>query len=81
MGSAAVGATAGTALRTADSRGEPGASQGEPGVASAEGTSGLGLSIVQSMVEAHGGTVEVTSWPGRTEFAVRLPAQGAAPTP
>jgi two-component system OmpR family sensor kinase len=59
MGSAAVGATAGTALRTADSRGEPGASQGEPGVASAEGTSGLGLSIVQSMVEAHGGTVEV----------------------
>jgi len=81
MGSAAVGATAGTALRTADSRGEPGASQGEPGVASAEGTSGLGLSIVQSMVEAHGGTVEVTSRPGRTEFAVRLPVQGAAPTP
>lgn len=43
-----------------------------------EGTSGLGLSIVQSIVEAHGGTVEVTSRPGRTEFAVRLPA---APTP
>ena len=42
--------------------------------ASAEGTSGLGLSIVQSIVEAHGGTVEVTSRPGRTEFAVRLPA-------
>ena len=40
----------------------------------AEGTSGLGLSIVQSIVEAHGGTVEVTSRPGRTEFAVRLPA-------
>jgi len=39
----------------------------------AEGTSGLGLSIVQSIVEAHGGTVEVTSRPGRTEFAVRLP--------
>ncbi|SDP74807.1 two-component system, OmpR family, sensor kinase [Arthrobacter sp. ok909] len=39
-----------------------------------EGTSGLGLSIVQSIVEAHGGTVEVTSRPGRTEFAVRLPA-------
>jgi two-component system OmpR family sensor kinase len=40
-----------------------------------EGTSGLGLSIVQSIVEAHGGTVEVTSRPGRTEFAVRLPAE------
>jgi two-component system OmpR family sensor kinase len=39
-----------------------------------EGTSGLGLSIVHSIVEAHGGTVEVTSRPGRTEFAVRLPA-------
>lgn len=41
--------------------------------ASAEGTSGLGLSIVQSIVEAHGGTVSVASTPGRTEFTVRLP--------
>ena len=38
-----------------------------------EGTSGLGLSIVQSIVEAHGGTVNVTSRPGRTQFALRLP--------
>jgi two-component system OmpR family sensor kinase len=45
--------------------------------ASAEGTSGLGLSIVQSIVEAHGGTVSVTSVPGRTEFVVRLPAPNA----
>ena len=45
-----------------------------PAAPTAEGTSGLGLSIVQSIVEAHGGTVEVTSRPGRTEFAVRLPA-------
>jgi len=45
--------------------------------ASAEGTSGLGLSIVQSIVEAHGGTVSVTSVPGRTEFVVRLPALDA----
>ncbi|MCD4852312.1 HAMP domain-containing histidine kinase [Arthrobacter sp. AK01] len=38
-----------------------------------EGTSGLGLSIVESIVEAHGGSVEVTSRQGRTEFALRLP--------
>jgi two-component system OmpR family sensor kinase len=38
-----------------------------------EGTSGLGLSIVESIVQAHGGSVEVTSRPGRTEFALRLP--------
>ncbi|MCU1548387.1 MAG: histidine kinase [Arthrobacter sp.] len=45
-----------------------------PAAPTAEGTSGLGLSIVQSIVEAHGGTVEVSSRPGRTEFAIRLPA-------
>lgn len=54
------------------------------GPAASEGTSGLGLSIVQSIVEAHGGSVEVTSRPGRTEFALRLPIktdamQGNAP--
>jgi two-component system OmpR family sensor kinase len=54
------------------------------GPAASEGTSGLGLSIVQSIVEAHGGSVEVTSRPGRTEFALRLPiktraTQGNAP--
>lgn len=52
--------------------------------ASAEGTSGLGLSIVQSIIEAHGGTVAVASRPGRTEFTVRLPVrpatQGDAPS-
>ena len=39
-----------------------------------EGSSGLGLSIVESIAMAHGGTVELVSRPGRTEFAVRLPA-------
>ncbi|MCO1657449.1 sensor histidine kinase [Pseudonocardia humida] len=37
------------------------------------GSTGLGLAIVQAVVTAHGGTVEVTSRPGRTTFAVGLP--------
>ncbi|MEQ0558562.1 HAMP domain-containing sensor histidine kinase [Amycolatopsis sp. NEAU-NG30] len=37
------------------------------------GGTGLGLSVVQSLVTAHGGTVAVESEPGRTTFTVRLP--------
>jgi two-component system OmpR family sensor kinase len=37
------------------------------------GSTGLGLSIVAAVVEAHHGTVEVTSVPGDTVFTVRLP--------
>jgi two-component system OmpR family sensor kinase len=37
------------------------------------GGTGLGLSVVQSLVTAHGGTVSVSSVPGRTVFSVRLP--------
>lgn len=42
-------------------------------------TTGLGLSIVKAIVEAHGGTISVTSSPGDTQFAVRLPVAPAAP--
>lgn len=39
-------------------------------------STGLGLSIVRSVVEGHGGTVDVDSRPGATTFRVVLPAQG-----
>ena len=38
-----------------------------------EGSTGLGLSIVRSVMTAHGGDVTVDSRPGRTLFTVRLP--------
>ncbi|MEX0172382.1 HAMP domain-containing histidine kinase [Streptomyces sp. LMG1-1-1.1] len=38
------------------------------------GSTGLGLAIVRAVVHAHGGDVGVESLPGRTVFAVRLPA-------
>ncbi|HEV7212726.1 MAG TPA: HAMP domain-containing sensor histidine kinase [Blastococcus sp.] len=37
------------------------------------GSTGLGLAIVHAVVTAHGGTVAVSSVPGRTIFVVRLP--------
>ncbi len=40
----------------------------------ANGSTGLGLSIVAAVGQAHGGRVEVTSRPGATTFAVLLPA-------
>lgn len=40
----------------------------------AAGSTGLGLSIVAAVAQAHGGTVELSSRPGDTTFSVLLPA-------
>lgn len=54
---------------------QPFTSTKEPGRAS-----GLGLSVCRSIVENHGGRIEVTSAPDQgTRFTVTLPAAGAAP--
>ena len=38
---------------------------------------GMGLGIVQRIVEQYGGTIHFSSQPGNTEFVVRLPAENA----
>jgi signal transduction histidine kinase len=44
------------------------------------GGCGLGLSIVQFIVKAHGGAIDVQSQPGRgSTFTVKLPSKSAAP--
>jgi len=37
-----------------------------------------GLAIVDAVVRAHGGAIELDSVPGRTEFVVRLPGAGVS---
>jgi two-component system, OmpR family, sensor kinase len=48
--------------------------RGDSSRSRAAGSTGLGLAIVAAVVEAHHGTVRVDSEPGRTRFAVTLPA-------
>ncbi|MFI6260580.1 sensor histidine kinase [Micromonospora zamorensis] len=47
--------------------------RGDSSRSRAHGSTGLGLAIVAAVVEAHHGTVDVDSRPGRTVFTVRLP--------
>ncbi len=49
-----------------------------PLVSGREGGSGLGLSLAQSFVHQHHGTIEVSSRPGRTSFTLLLPLVGAS---
>ncbi|MET7414001.1 sensor histidine kinase [Streptomyces rubiginosohelvolus] len=56
-------------------RGDASRARGADGGGST-GSTGLGLAIVQAVVSAHGGRVAVESGPGRTVFAVELPADG-----
>ncbi|MGW1209835.1 sensor histidine kinase [Streptomyces sp. NPDC002499] len=43
------------------------------------GGAGLGLAIAAAIVGAHGGRIDVTSVPGRTEFTIDLPADRLPP--
>jgi two-component system nitrogen regulation sensor histidine kinase GlnL len=45
----------------------------QPLVSGREGGSGLGLTLAQSFVQQHQGTIECDSIPGRTVFKVLIP--------
>ena len=51
--------------------------RGDDSRSRAAGSTGLGLSIVAAVGQAHGGTVDVESHPGSTRFSVTLPAATA----
>jgi two-component system cell cycle sensor histidine kinase PleC len=52
--------------------------QGRHDVVTADKGTGLGLPIVKGLAEAHGGSVELASWPGRgTRVTIILPAARA----
>jgi len=55
--------------------------RGDAAAGRQEGRSGLGLTIVRQIAEAHGGDVRLVSEPGRgSAFAIWLPAAREAPT-
>jgi two-component system, NtrC family, nitrogen regulation sensor histidine kinase GlnL len=49
-----------------------------PLVSGREGGSGLGLTLAQTFVAQHGGTIECESRPGRTVFSILLPLERGA---
>ena len=55
--------------------------RGDSSRARSSGSTGLGLSIVETIVRAHGGSVGLTSKPGKTVFTVTLPVPGLAKSP
>ena len=54
--------------------------RGDSSRARSSGSTGLGLSIVDTIVKAHGGQVKLVSRPGKTVFTVTLPTIGLAKT-
>jgi len=52
--------------------------RGDSSRARSSGSTGLGLSIVDTIVKAHGGKVSLTSKPGKTVFTVSFPHQQVA---
>ena len=56
--------------------------RGDSSRSRATGSSGLGLAIVRALVDAHHGSIDLESRPGRTAFTVRLPRwRGSAARP
>jgi two-component system OmpR family sensor kinase len=53
--------------------------RGDSARGSVTGGTGLGLAIVQAIVQAHGGSVHLSSRPGQTAFVIRLPVAGPQP--